>query len=280
MIDWSAWPGMIQAGTLHGSPSHNAARRRLRFRSPAAAQSPGSRVRRFPTTLSRAAWAIPAASRYWRTGRPRSSGRAERRSPAIPARHRQRADPAELLDPVDLFGLCGGFRDQPCLERLSPGNLEVARHAVAFPVVAHDLQRCKIGLAQEQRQDLVRRLPLYSGAISGCWIGAVPSKASRRSTIPGKWASGNMPVAELGGLVIVEPEVDPQLDLVCWQKAGEIEIGRCIIGRVAAENDKRVDGAGGDRPGELAERAGLVRRARVGPRGKTRRSCRYCPGRD
>ena len=76
----------------------------------------------------------------------------------------------------------------------------------------------------------------------------------------------DVPVAEPGGLVVVEAQMNSQLGLLGCQQPGEIEVGRRVKGRVASQDQQRLDGAGLDISGQIAERADLVGRACVGSR--------------
>ena len=77
---------------------------------------------------------------------------------------------------------------------------------------------------------------------------------------------GDVPVTELRGLVVVQAQVDPQADLAAGECLGEVEIGRSVVGRVAPEDDERVDGTGVDVAAQLAQRADLIGRAFINAR--------------
>ena len=77
------------------------------------------------------------------------------------------------------------------MQCLLPDDLEIAGERLPLPVVADDLQTGSVRLAEERREHLVRRTrPWYKGAISGCWIVAVPSNARMSLQVSRKWASG------------------------------------------------------------------------------------------
>ena len=141
----------------------------------------------------------------------------------------------------------------------SPGRF------LAPPVVADDLQARSIGLAQEDGQQLVSRLALVERSDQRLLDRRRPVKRPQVAPRFEAMGLGDMPVAELGRLIVIEPEVDAQLDLVAAEHRGEIEVRRGIVGRVSAEDDQGVDGAGVHVSDQLAERADLVGRPRVHP---------------
>src|ERR1700722_5458629 len=72
-----------------------------------------------------------------------------------------------------------------------------------------------------------------------------------------------VPLAEFGGFVLVEAEMNSQRDLVALQRVGEVEIGGRVVGRIATENDQQIDVAGLNVGGKIFERFGLVDWVRV-----------------
>jgi hypothetical protein len=70
--------------------------------------------------------------------------------------------------------------------------------------------------------------------------------------------SWDVPVAEPGGLIVVEAEMDPYLGFAGAERVCEFNVARSVIGRVTVQDDEGVDAAGLDIAREFADRSGLT----------------------
>ena len=49
----------------------------------------------------------------------------------------------------------------------------------------------------------------------------------------------DVPLTKFGGFILIEPEMNAQRNLAVLQDVSEIEIGGCIVRRIAAEDDEQ-----------------------------------------
>ena len=70
----------------------------------------------------------------------------------------------------------------------------------------------------------------------------------------------DVPLAQFGGLVVVQPKMDAQRDLAVLQHIGEIELSRRVVSRIAAENYQQIHLAGLHIRDEIFNRIALVDR--------------------
>ena len=123
-------------------------------------------------------------------------------------------------------------------------ELKVALEPPAPPVLANDFQTRQIGLTQQHGQQLVSRLSLVERGDQGLLD---RHRSVKRLEVAPRFEAmgfGNMPLAELGRLIVIQAEVDAKLDLVALQQPCEPEVRRGIVDRVSSQNDQRVDQSG------------------------------------
>ena len=191
------------------------------------AQAPGPEARRCPTTVCvrglGSSWSQPLLahrpSPIVGSGRKRISRLSG--PPVAPA---PPAVSISLIVGRDRLGLAGGDRRSIRPREPFARPTRNRRRDSAPPVIANDLQARLIGLAQKNRQQLVSRLPLVERSDQGLLDRRGPVKRLEVAPRFEAMGLGNMPVAELGRLVVVKPEMDAELDLVArpapWRTRG------------------------------------------------------------
>ena len=129
-------------------------------------------------------------------------------------------------------------------------------------MLAEEVVSGALGPARERRQHLVRGLRRgIEGIDERLDEGDRPVEGAGIAPRLQAVGLGDLPVAPLGGLLGVQPEVDPQRHLV--QLRREIEVGRSGEDRVAAQDHEQRNGAAVHVGRQLPERGELVHRARL-----------------
>ena len=73
----------------------------------------------------------------------------------------------------------------------------------------------------------------------------------------------HVPLAEFRSLVLIEAEMNPQRDAGVLEGVRKAEVGRCIVGRIAAQDDQHVHFAAAHVGDQVFEGLGLVHRIGV-----------------
>ena len=185
-----------------------------------------------------------------------------------PRLHRPRRGPGPISDRHRRRGRRDGrqARDNPVVQRAAPRGLEIAPHRLRAPVFAEEVVPGPLGTRRERGQHLV-------GGLGRRIEGRDERLEKRHRPVDGARVApglegmglGHLPVTALGGLVVVEPEMDAERHLV--HPGGEVEVGGRGEDRVASEDHEK-----GDRPavhvgGEIPERRELIDRTRLHRRG-------------
>ena len=141
----------------------------------------------------------------------------------------------------------------PLRRALPPGRLEVARQRLPPPVVADDLQRRSVGLAQQDaraaRWPTCRRRAARSAAAGSSPCRRTPRTSPHDSRA---WASGMCQWQSPAVSSWWRPRWISSADLGGAQQLGELQVGRGVVGRVDAQDEQRVDATGVDVVGQLA----------------------------
>src|SRR5437868_8590284 len=119
------------------------------------------------------------------------------------------------------------------MQRVTPESFEAGRPPLVLPVVAHDVVSGSAICARDLGQELVRRMTTVQGgdarlldryrAIEGADV------APRFEHVRGR----QMPVAARGCLIVIQAQM--RLERYASQRCFEIEIGRCVVYRIAAD---------------------------------------------
>ena len=51
----------------------------------------------------------------------------------------------------------------------------------------------------------------------------------------------HMPVAKLGGFIVLQAEMNAKRNIRIFKRVGEVEVGRSVVNRVTAENDEQIN---------------------------------------
>ena len=127
---------------------------------------------------------------------------------------------------------------------LPPDRLEVAGKRLPLPVISRTISRPdRFGSPRNTASTSCADLPWYKRRDQRLLDRHRP--VERADVAPGLKEVGlrDVPVAKLGGLILVEPEMDAQLDLLAAQRAGEVEVRWGIVSRVRPEDHQCVDQA-------------------------------------
>ena len=147
------------------------------------------------------------------------------------------------------------------MQRRFPERFEglVLFGALALPVAAHQFVTGLSGVTGEQSDHFVRRMVIVQRRNQGLndSDGAVEGAA----IAPGfqRMGGGGVPMAKLGGFILVQAGVNAQLCFL--ERRRKIKIGRRVVHGIAAEDDQEVHVAGVQIIDEVAKRFELVNRA-------------------
>ena len=149
------------------------------------------------------------------------------------------------------------------MQRLAPELLEVGAGVLFLPVGANQIVAGRVGLTGEQRDEFQSALAVIER--SDQRLNDADGAVVRAGIAPRfKFVrSGNVPLAEFGSFVLIKPIVNTKRSLAAFQGVGEVQIGRSIVGRVAAEDDQQIDFAAVHVGDEFFDGFGLVDRIRV-----------------
>ena len=144
------------------------------------------------------------------------------------------------------------------MQRLAPELLEVGAGVLLLPVGANQIVPGRIGLTGKQRHKF------------DCALAVVKRRDQRlndagRAVVGAGVAPGfefvrriDMPLAKLGGFVLIEAIVHAQRNLAARHSVGKVKIGGRIVNRIAAENDQQIDFAATHVGDEIFNRFGLI----------------------
>ncbi|PYX22190.1 MAG: hypothetical protein DMG82_15295 [Acidobacteria bacterium] len=156
------------------------------------------------------------------------------------------------------FRSIGRSLDPPIVQRLAPEGFEVAAGMLLLPVGADQVVSGRVGDSGECRDEFMSALAGVEWRDQG--LNDAGGSVVRAGIAPGfkRVRFVYMPVAILGGLILVETVMDPDRDVGSLERIGEAEIGRRIVDRIAAHDDQHVDFARPHVGNQVAQGLGLI----------------------
>ena len=123
-----------------------------------------------------------------------------------------------------------------------PEVLKACLSLLASPEILYNVVTGDVVLAEEYCKDLMRRYPIKERRDQGLHNRDRAVEGPRVTPTLQLMRLRNVPVALGGSLVIIESQVDAQGNLL--KSLRELQIGRCIKNRIAAEDQQDIDIAG------------------------------------
>ena len=153
--------------------------------------------------------------------------------------------------------------DPAIVQRLAPEGVEVGAGMLLLPVGLHDFVAAGVGLPGEHRHQLVRALAVVQRRDQRL-------HDAHRAVVGARVAPGfeivrlvHVPLAEFGGLVLIEPEMHAERNARTLQRVGEAKVGGRIVGGISAQDDQHVHLAGAHVGDQIFQRLGLIHRVGV-----------------
>src|SRR5262249_55143689 len=135
----------------------------------------------------------------------------------------------------------GSVCDPAVIQRLAPEGVEIRTCVLLLPVLLHKVMTAETRLASKHGDDFVgafsavKRLNqrLYDGGSAVISAGIAPRLKVVRFR--------DVPVAQFRSLIAMRAEVNLRGDRIRLQGCREFEIGRSVIGRIAAQDQQQID---------------------------------------
>ena len=144
------------------------------------------------------------------------------------------------------------------MQRLAPEHLEVRTRMLLLPIAAQQLVSGRFRLTGKKRHHFVN-------AFSAVQRRNQRLNHAQRPVIRPRIAPGfqivrfvDVPQAKLSRFVLVKTHVDPEWDLGVLKRIGKTQVGRCIVGRIAAQDQQHVHFPAPHIGNQIAQRFGLV----------------------